>query len=353
MTHKFVVPPAGVSVSVKRSFSSNSIYGVIGSSNGEEWLARCNRVREWITPSSLQQHVTLNYKNEGEELAGQGVYAKEGGEDVKTRYDVVNAWQGNYARVLCTTDGKVVGGLESCSDDDIYRGFHSKRPGSRVLDVGCNTGKNLSLAAKHGGPDTELWGIEYSQDSVEIAQATHGTDRIFQGDATTDFATNHGWSNFFDAVQCNFVIQHMQPEQVERVFGNVAKCLRPGGEFLMNFKDAPTEEHLQRFGMHEWAHEVFTADLASAERYFRDGFIHAVMWDDDYYPGVASSSQPVVGRDLHLPGLHRREFFFYSLEWVKARTAEHGLVLAEVEAILDAKIPRSAFAWQVVLRKEA
>jgi len=310
-------------------------------------MARSDQVREWVTPSSLQQHVTSNYTKE---LAGKGVYAKEEGEDGETRYDVVTNWQSNYVRVKCTSDRTVVGEVEKCTDDDIYRDFHSARPGSRVLDVGCNTGKNLTMAGKFGGPKTELWGLEFSEDSVTIAQATHGTDRIFQGDATTDFVDKHGWSNFFDLVQCNFVIQHMQPEKVKGVFGNVAKCLRPGGEFLLNFKDAPTDEQLQKMGKQEWAHEVFTANLASAERYLGDGFLHAVMWDDDYYPGVASGTA-AAGRDLHMAGLHRREFYFYSLEWVKARAAEHGLVLAEVDAIVDAKMPRSAFGWQIVLKK--
>lgn len=347
--HTSFARPAQGFATFKRSASTSSIHKFISSANGQDWWARCNQVREWVTPSTLQQNVTSNYKDL--ELAGQGVYSTEECGDAKTRYDVVNAWQSNYARVTCTSDGKVVGKVEPCTDDGIQKDFHSKRPGSRVLDIGCNTGKNLLRAGKYGGPDTQLWGIDFSQDSVNLAKELCGSDNIFQGDATKDFVTKHGWSDSFDVVQCNFVIQHMEPEQVEGVFANVAKSLRPGGEFLLNFKDAPTDGQLQEMGKQEWAHEVFTANLASAERYLGDGYLHAVMWDDDYYPGVAGTSQPVVGRDLNMLGLHRREFFFYSLEWVKARCAQHGLVIAEVDVLCDSKMPRSAFAWQVVFRK--
>jgi SAM-dependent methyltransferase len=242
--------------------------------------------------------------------------------------------------------------LESYDDEALFRDFYSSRPARCVLDVGCNTGKNLARAAVYGGPSTEVWGIEYSEDSVRIAQGMHGTDRIFQGDASDDFVTVHGWEQKFTAVQCTAVLQHMSPQQVEAAISNMAKVLRADGELLLTFKDAPTAKQLQEKSMDKWAQAIFSADFASGEKYLKDGFLRAVMWDDDYYPEITSEAPPAE-RDLAQHGLHRREFVFYSLEWIIALAGKHGLQPTSVEALPDSKIPFSALHWNVVFRAGA
>merc|ERR1711920_961837 len=101
----------------------------------------------------------------------------------------------------------------------------------------------------------------------------------------------------FTAMQCTAVLQHMAPQQVMAAIRNMARSLRPGGELLLTFKDAPTAEQLCEKGMGNWAQAIFTADLASMEEYLRHGHLRAVMWDDDYYPGVTSKTAPAQ-RDL-------------------------------------------------------
>jgi len=326
------------------------VHEEIGSVNGGAWLNRWRQVHELITPAVLRERVTSIHLAFDTELAGSGIYAKESDADSQTRYDIVNAWQVNYVRGRCAADGGFLGAeLKSHSDEDLFKEFYSSRPARYVLDVGCNTGKNLARAALYGGPDTKVWGIEYSGDSVCIAQAAHGTDRIFQGDASDDFVTKHGWDQKFTAVQCTAVLQHMSPVQVEAALSNMARSLSANGELLLTFKDAPTAKQLQQKNMGAWAHEIFSADHVSPEQYLKDGYIQAVMWDDDYYPEVASGKPPAE-RDIDRPGLHRREFVFYSLEWITEKAAKYGLQPTDVEAHLDSKIPCSAFHWKVVFK---
>jgi len=218
----------------------------------------------------------------------------------------------------------------------------------KVLDLGCNTGKNMSRAKTYSST-AEVFGIEYSADSVGLARALHGQDHVFQGDASMNFVDEHSWAGAFDAVQCTAVIQHMTPQQVESCFGHIARCLAIGGEFLLTFKDAPTKQQLREWSMDSWVDEVFTSDLVSREEYSRDGFIRAVMWDDDYYPGVTTDSPPET-RDLSSCGIHRREFVFYSLEWVKSVAKQHGLLAKHLEVQTDSKIPFSAFHWMIVFQ---
>jgi len=330
-----------------------SIAEVIATANGSAWLGRHQSIRKIVTPEALRQHLSADAQDNSTELAGQGMYANAADQQdgKNTNYDIVNAWQVNYVRGECALDGKLLALSGICYNDEaMFGNFHSSRPASKVLDIGCNTGKNMTRALQHGGPGTEVFGIEFSSDSVAVAQHTHGKDHVFQGDASANFVDEHEWNNQFSAAQCTAVLQHMTPEQVQLTLQNMSRCLRPGGELLLTFKDAPTKDQLANMGMGFLADQVFTADITDKDGYLRDGFLRAVMWDDDYYPGVTSENPPQT-RDLALPGIHRREFIFYSLEWIKSKAMQCGFVADHVEMMPDSKIPFGAFHWMVVFRR--
>merc|ERR1712032_980180 len=56
---------------------------------------------------------------------------------------------------------------------------------------------------------------------------------------------------------------------------------------------------------------------------------------------------------LHYLASTGASLFFYSLEWMIARAANHGLLPTDVEVHLDSKIPCSALHWKVVFRAGA
>lgn len=324
-----------------------SIPDVIGSMNGGQWVRRWNDVRACLMNVSMGSFSGSKFTHTTD-LTGSSVYAKEGKGEQETRYDIVNAWQVNYVRGICSSDGSLQSVSLECYNDELFFGdFHSAWPGTTVLDIGCNTGKNMTRAKKYSGTGTIAYGIDYSQDSVNIAREIHGPEFVFQGDASANFVDEHGWQDKFSIVQCTAVFQHMTPEQVKSALGNISRCLMPGGRLLLTFKDSPTMEQMTRWGMGHWAKEVFTADLVSPGDYLCNGFQRAVMWDDDYYPGVTSGSPP-KDRDITKAGLHFREFMFYSLDWMKKVASQCGLIPERVEVQLDSKIPYSALHWMVV-----
>jgi len=285
------------------------------------------------------------------DITGYDVYAKPEEGSTATRYDVVLNWQTNFWHVMCDVDGiscKVDDNV--VTDDSMMESFYAGQSG-KMLDVGCNTGKNMTSAIKHSEGKIDAYGIEYSQDSVDLAVKNLGSDHVFQGDATADFVSQHNWAEQFAFAHCNFVLQHMTPEGVDGALCNIAKCLSVGGKFLTTFKDAPTKDQMEQRGMGAWSHEVFTADMADKDEYSKNGYLHTVIWDDDYFPGVTSASPPTE-RNLHLPGPHRRELYFYSLEWMKQVAKKHGLVPVEVGVVCDAKMPFSVFSWKVIFAKQ-
>jgi len=332
---------------LRASAGKLSVHEHLSNATGKDWLERYHKVQSLIQPEVLRKYVA----NTSTDIAGDAVYAKpeEGSEE--TRYDdVVTKWQQNYLSADCDTNGNLVEVCKASSDESLMQSFYTGREG-RALDIGCNTGKNIMTVQHLTANKVECYGLEYSQDSVQIAAKNLGQDKVFWGDATSDFASKHGWQGYFNLAHCTFVLQHMPPSGVDAALCNMARCLAKGGELMTTFKDAPTAEQLTKLGMEAWVGETFTADLADKEAYLRDGYMHAVIWDDDYYPGVTSSSPP-SGRDLSAPGPHRREMYFYGLQWMKDHAAQYGLVAKEVGAVWDAKIPFSVFTWKVVFEKQ-
>jgi len=330
-----------------------SISETIGSVNGKTWMKRREHVGTMVLRDFYEGFGGLQSEAR---LRGQSVYAnssvhKNGEQSQQTNYDIVNSWQVNYVRGVCGMDGSLLAVSEKCwSDDAMFGGFYTTRPRSKVLDVGCNTGRNMARALRYGGGNTEVVGIEYSADSVAVAQQEFGETRVFLCDAASTFVEEYNWMQGFSVVQCTAVLQHMTPDQVDAAMANMSKCLRIGGELLLTFKDAPTKQQLTMQGMGAWTDQVFTSDLVGRESYLADGFLRAVMWDDDYYPGVTSDTPPQY-RTMFESGMHCREFVFYSLSWMKSTAAKYGLYPKEIEVMPDSKIPLSALHWMVVFQR--
>lgn len=324
-----------------------SVHQAIATANGEEWEARYKKIQVLLPADTFRSALDGGQTD----LIGESVYAKPSDADTETRYDVVLNWQTNYVHAICDVDGCLLRvEPEILTDDGMMRGFYAGRKG-RALDVGCNTGKNMMSAIKYSEGLVDIYGVEYSEDSTRIAAGLLGADHAFLGDAAGDYVDEHKWVGHFTLAHCTFVLQHMPPQGVDAALRNIARSLAAGGEFLTTFKDAPTMERLAQLGMGDWCDEIFTADVVGMQdAYGQDGYIHASIWDDDYYPGVASLDPPAE-RDLEAPGPHRRELYFYSLDWMKQHAQQYGLVAKEVGVVADAKIPFSVFSWKVVFAK--
>lgn len=381
--------------------SPATIGGIIAQSNGQAWLRRYLFVRANHKVCSLKLCAS-----DATDLVGVTNYAAkviENGkseESCNTFYEIVNQWQVHYARAFCDTNGVLKNMDAICySDEAMFDELYATRPkGLVVLDVGCNTGLNLRRAMKYTSDagtvyqSDRAFGVEYSADSASIAKGVFGDEAIVQGDSAGDFIVQKKWEGKFDMAHFTAVAQHLTPGNLQKTLQNIALGLKApaagqtGGELLMTFKDAPTKEQLKAFGMDMLANQIFKLDNALAdpqadsdggssgestdstkkenapkktknvmhgtkESYLSQGFITAVMWDDDYYPGVVGSSQTEVFRDPKLPGSHKREFNFYSLEFIKTLALKCGLEAKSVMMHLDSKIPFSAAHWCVIFEK--
>jgi demethylmenaquinone methyltransferase / 2-methoxy-6-polyprenyl-1,4-benzoquinol methylase len=95
----------------------------------------------------------------------------------------------------------------------------SSPPGTRVLDLGCGTGKLGALLASR----CRVVGIDVSQEMLRLAQRAHGSRlRYVQGSAfRLPFC-----SGSFDAGVSGFVLRNL--EDLPAAFAELSRVLRPG-----------------------------------------------------------------------------------------------------------------------------
>lgn len=106
--------------------------------------------------------------------------------------------------------------------------FVSYKPNSKLLDIGCGSGRDLAVLHKLGH---QCYGIDPTPEFVEIAQLVHPelSNRIVQGglpDMTPPFGGE------FDGVLCSAVLMHIDVDQLHLAASSIKNCLKIGGRLL-------------------------------------------------------------------------------------------------------------------------
>lgn len=152
----------------------------------------------------------------------------------------------------------------------------SFRPQSKLLDIGCGSGRDLALLSKQGH---DAYGIDATPEMVMVAQSLHpelmgrvqkaslpDCDPPFNGD--------------FDGVLCSAVLMHLPVEQLESAANSIKRCLKPNGRLLYSVPsqrlDVVTENR-------DANGRLFVPDQSDRlECIFQGlGFRTLVKWDDE------------------------------------------------------------------------
>lgn len=94
---------------------------------------------------------------------------------------------------------------------------------SKVLEIGCGTGKNTLLLMQKA---TLVWAIDLSEAMLAQARKKVGSESVVfkQADITKTWDIDQ---KDFDLVTFSLVLEHI--EDLNHVFRQVATCIRPGG----------------------------------------------------------------------------------------------------------------------------
>lgn len=152
--------------------------------------------------------------------------------------------QGGYDRwadTYDTTPNPVV-----AFDERITPALIAPRPGERILDAGCGTGRHIGRLLAAGAAVT---GLDFSAGMLAVARERYPDIELVRGDLQRRWPFADG---AFDAVLCALVGEHL--DDLNAVAGEMARVLRAGGRAVFSvyhpaMSAAGKEAHFLRDGV--------------------------------------------------------------------------------------------------------
>jgi 2-polyprenyl-3-methyl-5-hydroxy-6-metoxy-1,4-benzoquinol methylase len=102
------------------------------------------------------------------------------------------------------------------------------RPQSKLLDIGCGSGRDLSLLASLGH---DCYGIDATPEFVTLSQSLHPELKGKVLEATLpNFSEPFGGE--FDGVLCSAVLMHIAENELSQSAVSIKSCLKKNGRLL-------------------------------------------------------------------------------------------------------------------------
>lgn len=161
------------------------------------------------------------------------------------------------------------------------------RPGARVLDVGCGTGRLAIRAAGlfPGCEPVEAFGVDATPEMVELARG-----RAAAEGSAARFETGIGEALPFgdrslDAVTSSYFFHHLPPEAKREAFAEMLRVARPGGRIVITDYGRPKgivgllASFPMRFNFYEYTRAQLKGELEAIvrERGFEPEFVRRFL----------------------------------------------------------------------------
>jgi 2-polyprenyl-3-methyl-5-hydroxy-6-metoxy-1,4-benzoquinol methylase len=175
------------------------------------------------------------------------------------------------------------------------------RPGMRVADIGCGSGKTTQFLHELIQPGGEIVGVDASQSRISHAEAHYGAEGIRF--ACRDFYEPLQTLGAFDFIWVRFVLEYHR-SKAGQIVANLLQILKPGGILFLADLD---HNCLNHFGLSDRLDEALKAIMQKMET------------DHDF--------DPYAGRKLY------SYMYDLGLEDIAVEVAPHHLIYGELSDI--------------------
>jgi SAM-dependent methyltransferase len=181
-----------------------------------------------------------------------------------------------------------------------------RHPGARFLDMGCSSGYMLDdIRSKY--PGTELWGADFYEEGLRQCSARMPEVNLKQ----IDILNNQLPSDFFDAVSCLNVLEHINDHA--RAVSQLFRVLKRGGRAVITVPAMP-----RLFDLYDEVHfHVRRYKLGDLEGIVRSaGFkvIKSNYFGTLVYPGFYIVKRMNKFRYSDLPGEEKKRLVLREIE---------------------------------------
>jgi len=143
----------------------------------------------------------------------------------------------NHKKILAEIDSEILERFYGCGSP-----IPPALDGCTVLDLGCGSGRDVFLVSRLVGPDGFVIGVDMTEEQLAVARRHQDAQakKFGYGKSNVDFRTGYiedlsslGIAdNSIDVVISNCVI-NLSPQK-ERVFSEIFRVLKPGGELFFS-----------------------------------------------------------------------------------------------------------------------
>lgn len=130
------------------------------------------------------------------------------------------------------------------------------KPGAKILDAGCGSGRDLSYFKQCG---FSAIGLDASIEMVKLASKHVGQEILhLQFDEMT-------FQETFDGIWCSASLLHVPSCQIESVFNKIYRALKPNGVWFLSFKFGEFEGFLEERYFNHFTKERLSSELEKLE----------------------------------------------------------------------------------------
>jgi 2-polyprenyl-3-methyl-5-hydroxy-6-metoxy-1,4-benzoquinol methylase len=204
--------------------------------------------------------------------------------------------------------------LHECSIGHLkkVKSLVSIKPGDKVLDIGCGRGEFAIWAAGQG---CEVVGIDYSSAAIKIANKalSNQSDAIQKKVKFKKMNLNNleFKNSSFDLVICTEVLEHIYPEEQERLLKQIKSILNPDGYLFVH--TSPSKWFMD-FTYRFWCYPI--------------GSLITGFWNKLFDKQYGNLARPSQLRNEYHRSMHVNEPDYFSLQKLFTKTGFSGQILS-------------------------